>query len=227
MRTEQRTITTIIADEGKLLRRKSDGWEAGEQVTLGYNYYEGGVGLAEAKLETPEDYEEYDKPVDYEQPEIIDQVGRILAGLKLQEDVSKQMENVNKRIEEEKANINTYELSDDEALQIKEMYPEWQIGLEVKEGERYRVGDDLWRVLKDHTTQENWKPGIETASLWERVDESHSGTLEDPIPYAPPMEIFEGKYYIQNGVKYKCTRNSDIQLTHDLSALVGHYVEIV
>lgn len=227
MRTEQRTITTIIADEGKLLRRKSDGWEAGEQVTLGYNYYEGGVGLSEAKLETPEDYEEYDKPADYEQPEIIDQVSRILAGLKLQEDVSKQMENVNKRIEEEKANINTYELSDEESLQVKEMYPEWKEGISVKVKEKYRVGDDLWRVLKDHTTQENWKPGIETASLWERVDEKHKGTLEDPIPYAPPMEIFEGKYYIQSGVKYRCTRSSGTHLTHDLSALVGHYVEIV
>lgn len=43
MKLEQRTVTTIVADEGKLLRRKSDGWVAGEQLTLGYNYYESGV----------------------------------------------------------------------------------------------------------------------------------------------------------------------------------------
>lgn len=78
MKTEQRTVTTIIADEGKLLRRKSDGWIAGEQVTLGYNYYESGIGLSSPKLETPEDYEEIDQPEDYEQPPIIDQGRRII-----------------------------------------------------------------------------------------------------------------------------------------------------
>lgn len=220
MKTEQRTVTTIIADEGKLLRRKSDGWEAGERVTLGYNYYEGGVGLASPKLETPEDYEEYDKPANYEQPEIIDHVKRIQDGQKL-------LENVTKRMEEERENINNYEISDSDALEIKDMFPEWKEGLDVKVGEKYRLENDLWEVVKDHTTQELWKPGIDTASLWKRVEEGHEGTLEDPIPYAPPMEIFKDKYYIQNGVKYKCTRDSEIPLNHDLSALVGHYVETI
>ena len=31
----------------------------------------------------------------------------------------------------------------------------------------------------------------------------------------------------QKGVKYKCTRDSGIPLSHDLSALVGLYVEVV
>lgn len=220
MRTEQRTVTTIIADEGKLLRRKSDGWVAGEQVTLGYNYYEGGVGLSEAKLETPDDYEEYDKPADYEEPQIIDDVKRIQAGMKL-------LENVSRRMEEERKNVNNLSLSNEDKLKIKDIFPEWESGIQVKQGDTYRVGDDLWEALQDHTTQDLWKPGLETASIWKRVEKDHKGTLEDPIPYAPPMEIFEGKYYVQNEVKYKCTRNSDVPLTHDLSALVGHYVEIV
>lgn len=220
MRTEQRTVTTIIADEGKLLRRKSDGWEAGEQVTLGYNYYEGGVGLSEAKLETPEDYEEFDKPADYEEPQIIDDVKRIQAGMKLLDDITR-------RMEEERENVNNLSLSNEDKLKIKDIFPEWESGIQVKQGDTYRVGDDLWEALQDHTTQDLWKPGLETASIWKRVEKDHKGTLKDPIPYAPPMEIFEGKYYVQNEVKYKCTRNSDVPLTHDLSALVGHYVEIV
>lgn len=220
MRTEQRTVTTIIADEGKLLRRKSDCWVAGEQLTLGYNYYEGGVGLSSPKLETPEDYEEIDKPEDYEEPQIIDDVKRIKAGMKL-------LENVTKRMEEEKKNINSLNLSNDEKLQLKDMYPEWESGIQVKQGDTYRVGDDLWEALQDHTTQENWKPGIETSSIWKRVEKEHKGNAEDPIPYAPPMEIFEGKYYTQDEVKYKCTRDSGIPLTHNLADLVGLYVEIV
>lgn len=85
----------------------------------------------------------------------------------------------------------------------------------------------LWEVVQNHTTQELWKPSLETASLWKVVDEEHAGTQEDPIPYNPPMEIFKDKYYTQNEVLYKCTRNSEIPLSHDLSALVGIYVETV
>lgn len=123
--------------------------------------------------------------------------------------------------------INTYDLSPSEALQVKDRYPEWETGINVKTGERYRVEDVLWECVKDHLTQDNWKPSMATASLWKVVDEEHEGTIDDPIVYIPPMEIFKDKYYIQNGIKYKCTRNSEQPLTHDLSALVGLYVEKV
>lgn len=123
--------------------------------------------------------------------------------------------------------INTYDLSPSEALQVKDRYLEWETGINVKTGERYRVEDVLWECIKEHTTQDNWKPSMATASLWKVVDEEHKGTIDDPIVYIPPMEIFKDKYYIQNGIKYKCTRNSEQPLTHDLSALVGLYVEKV
>lgn len=126
-----------------------------------------------------------------------------------------------------KANINTMSLSNKEAIDVKEFYPVWSAdSVQVKKGERYQCDDLLWEVVQDHTTQENWKPSIHTASLWKVVDVEHEGTQEDPIPYTPPMEIFKDKYYTQNEVLYKCTRDSGIPLSHDLSALVGTYVEV-
>lgn len=122
--------------------------------------------------------------------------------------------------------INTYDLSPSEALQVKDRYPEWETGINVKTGERYRVEDVLWECVKDHLTQDNWKPSTATLSLWKIVDaEEHSGTIEDPIPYAPPMEIFKDKYYTQSKVLYKCIRDSGQPLSHNLSDLVGNYVE--
>lgn len=123
--------------------------------------------------------------------------------------------------------INTYDLTPGEALQVKDHYPEWITGIMVKVGERYLSDNVLWECIKEHTTQDNWKPSMATASLWKVVDEEHKGTIDDPIIYIPPMEIFKDKYYIQNGIKYKCTRNSEQPLTHDLSALVGLYVETI
>lgn len=148
-----------------------------------------------------------------EQPVINRQFSRLLA-----------LDELDKEATEE---INTYDLSPSEALQVKERHPKWKIGIDVVKGHRYQYGEDLWECIQAHTTQENWKPSLETASLWKRVDEEHAGTIEDPIIYIPPMEIFKDKYYIQNGIKYKCTRNSEQPLTHDLSALVGLYVETI
>lgn len=121
--------------------------------------------------------------------------------------------------------INTYDLSPSEALQVKERHPKWKIGIDVVKGHRYQYGEDLWEVLQGHKTQENWKPSLETASLWKRVDEEHAGTKDDPIPYAPPMEIFKDKYYTQSKVLYKCIRDSGQPLSHNLPDLVGNYVE--
>ena len=53
---------TIIAAEGKWLKRKSDGKLFGKLVTLGYTYYLGGKRLEEPLLELPEHYEEMDLP---------------------------------------------------------------------------------------------------------------------------------------------------------------------
>lgn len=148
-----------------------------------------------------------------EQPVINRQFSRLLALAELDKEATEE--------------INTYDISPSEALQVKDRYPEWEVGIDVVKGHKYQCDGDLWEVLQDHKTQENWKPSLATASLWKVVVEDHEGTENDPIPYTPPMEIFNGKYYIQNGVKYKCTRNSEQPLTHDLSALVGLYVEKV
>lgn len=148
-----------------------------------------------------------------EEPVIDRQFSRLLALNKLDKEATEE--------------INTYDLSPSEALQVKDRYPEWETGINVKTGERYRVEDVLWECIKDHKTQENWKPSLETASLWKVVVEDHEGTEDDPIPYTPPMELFNGKFYTQDGVKYKCTRDSGTPLSHDLKDLVGTYVETV
>lgn len=52
----------IKAAEGKVLRRKSDGWIAGNEIYLGYTYYLNGRKIDEPLLELPEHYEEMDAP---------------------------------------------------------------------------------------------------------------------------------------------------------------------
>lgn len=127
-----------------------------------------------------------------------------------------------------RAGIQTMGLTDTESLKVKDLYPEWEskMGQQVNEGEKYRYGGKLWKVLQQHTVQETWKPGEGTESLYTEVTESHAGTKEDPIPYGNNMELEEGKYYSQDGVTYICTRNTGIPVYNPLADLVGIYVEV-
>ena len=118
---------------------------------------------------------------------------------------------------------------DDKALKIKSVYPRWDevIGEEVTEGFKFRYGDDLFKVIQPELTIEGHRiPDQGNESLYTKIDETHAGTVNDPIPYDGNMEIFSGKYYIQNGVIYECIRDSDTPLYHDLASLVGIYVNV-
>ena len=116
-----------------------------------------------------------------------------------------------------------------EALELQILYKSWdqQIGKQLNVGEYVQHEGKLYRVLQAHTAQSAWAPGNGTESLFVVIDKEHTGTLEDPIPYEGNMELFNGKYYIQNEVVYLCIRDSGTPLYHELSALIGNYVEEV
>lgn len=124
-------------------------------------------------------------------------------------------------------------LDDNDALTVVNLYPYWdklvKEARKVSKGFRFRHESKLYRTEQpEYIFVEHYIPGtVGTESLFSKVDEAHAGTLEDPIPYEKNMEIYEGLYYSQSGVIYLCTRNSGQPLYHDLSVLVGNYVEVV
>lgn len=126
-----------------------------------------------------------------------------------------------------RAQINTLAVDDATALRMVAYYPDWTAGTAYAVGDRLVYNGDLYKVLQAHTAQETWLPGIGTESLYTRIDERHDGTKYDPIPYNGNMALQNGKYYMQGGVLYKCTRDTGNPVYHDLSALVGIYVELV
>lgn len=118
------------------------------------------------------------------------------------------------------------DISNEEALDYMAIIYPWDYYLDkvLTEGMMVTYEDKPWRVRQTHTPLEVYPPSLATASLYEAIDKEHDGTLEDPIPYNPPMEIFIDKYYIENNEMYKCIRNSDTALSHSLRDLIGIYV---
>lgn len=118
------------------------------------------------------------------------------------------------------------ELTDTEAAKITLCYDPWEANKAYKVGDRVECDGKLWKCRQAHTSQENWKPSIETASLWEVINVEHAGTLEDPIPYDQTMTVYNGKYYEEDGIIYKCVRDSGQPLYATCASLVGNYFEV-
>ena len=116
--------------------------------------------------------------------------------------------------------INTFALSNQQALAVKDYFPEWNEDLgELLKGNRYKCEGLLWEVIKTHTAQANWKPSLSTASLWKVVEIEHEGTIDDPIPYTQMMAFEKGKYYTQYGVLYLCILTTLTGYPNDLKDL--------
>ena len=63
MRTDESNNKHLIAEDGKVFRRISDGWIAGPEIYLGKTYHLGGERLDTPLEELPGHYEEIDDPV--------------------------------------------------------------------------------------------------------------------------------------------------------------------
>lgn len=128
------------------------------------------------------------------------------------------------------------------ALKIKGLYPIWDkdgvygdkglpMGTAVVKGQRFRSKNKpsdldwtLFEVRQNHNLQADWVPGQGggAESLYMVVQEKHSGTIDDPIPWVYNSILENGKYYIDKEIKYLCIRDSGIPLAYEnLSDLVS------
>ena len=125
--------------------------------------------------------------------------------------------------------INSLAVDDNTALRMAEFYPEWKDlpGTTVdKAGFKFTHKGKLYKTIPEqHSFQADWVPGEGTESLYARIDESHAGTLADPIPYSGNMALEAGRYYSQDGAVYLCTRDTVNLVYSALADLVGLYVE--
>ncbi len=69
--------------------------------------------------------------------------------------------------------INQLNLSNNEALSVKDLYPKWEdkIGSIIEAGFITLYDGNLWRARQTHTALENYPPSINTASLYEVIVE--------------------------------------------------------
>lgn len=117
-------------------------------------------------------------------------------------------------------------LSDTDAQDGVELFPVWAAERLCKVDERLRYGGKLYKVLQTHTSQADWTPD-KAVSLYAEVERPGEGDSPDnPIAYSGNMALIAGKYYSQDGVVYRCFRDTINPVYNALADLVGLYVEV-
>lgn len=132
------------------------------------------------------------------------------------------------------AKIQAQTLTDEQALTVKNLYDKWYDLAKEKftaEKAEYKFTheDILYKTINPNQEfQEQWVPGQGTESIFERIDESHAGTQEDPIPWYPNMRPEKDKYYVEGDLLAKCIEDSGQALYNKLSELCpGRYFQKV
>ena len=139
------------------------------------------------------------------------------------------------------AQIQAQELTDEQAVQVRAIYPEWKkvIGKKVDPGFKFNYLEYLYKVITPDkiTIEAQWIPGQGTGSMYTAINETNAGTLEDPIPVPDTVEqagfeYVRGKYYLEGDTVYLMNRQGmgdgeTVILYFAPSVLVGQYFEIV
>lgn len=122
--------------------------------------------------------------------------------------------------------------TDEQALEIKAIYPEWKSETKYISGDRVEYQGKLYKVITNHSSQSDWTP-IVAHTLFQPIDVVNEGSLANPIIAAAGMCYFKDKYYLDetDGKIYLCTRddsNGNGTVLHFVpSALVGTYFEVI
>ena len=101
---------------------------------------------------------------------------------------------------------------DTEALSLQILYKQWddQIGKTLKVGEYINYNKILYKVLQEHTVQEEWKPDV-SPSLFAKVlvDPTGETILEwqQPDSTNPYMK---GDKVTHNGITYVCDIDNNV-----------------
>lgn len=117
-------------------------------------------------------------------------------------------------------------LTDETAVEAVTLYPTWAVSTAYTVEHKVRDGDKLYKCRTPHTSILGWEPA-NAPTLWTCINESHTGSIDEPIPYDGNMVLENSLYYIQNGITYLCIRDTVNPVYHNLSDLVGLYVEVV
>ena len=95
-------------------------------------------------------------------------------------------------------------LTDEQAIEVADLYPEYEIGHEYKQNDRFQYGNSLYKVNQAHTSQAQWVPGeVGTESLYTNLMLNDAGYQIWKQPTGAHDAYNTGDVVEYNGTLYK------------------------
>lgn len=99
--------------------------------------------------------------------------------------------------------------ADEQALKASALYPKWKVGTDYQKDERVLYNDILYKVLTDHTSQDDWTPDA-APSLFAKVlipDKNVIPEWEQPESTNP---YGKGNKVTHNGKTWRSTIDGNV-----------------
>lgn len=112
------------------------------------------------------------------------------------------------------AKINCVENTDEQALKVQTLYPDWERiaeGTTLTTKDRVNYMGILYNVITEHQKQSTWNPK-DASTLFRPTREESQGTIDNPIVWVSGMEAEKDLYYIDEDIKYLCIESSGVGL---------------
>ena len=102
------------------------------------------------------------------------------------------------------AKFSAITLTDEQALEVRDLYPAFEIGHVYKKDERFTYNGHLFKVNQNHTSQEQWVPGeTGTESLYTSLEMGDNGYLNWQQPTGSHDAYNTGDIVNYKGELYK------------------------
>ena len=89
-------------------------------------------------------------------------------------------------------------VTDEQALAVPALYPEWKTDVVYTIGQRLLYGDVLYKVLQGHTSQADWAPNV-AVSLYAKVLVADDGTVLAWVQPDSTNAYMKGDKVLHNG----------------------------
>ena len=112
----------------------------------------------------------------------------------------------------QQAKINSASNTDEQALEVQALYPDWSIlpeGYNLKTGERVNYKDVLYKVLQTHKKQEAWNP-VDAPSLFTEVLIPNADVIPEWEQPDSTNGYMTGDKVIHNGITYESLVDNNV-----------------
>lgn len=92
-------------------------------------------------------------------------------------------------------------LTDEVAYTVRMLYPEFEIGIVYKVGDRIMYKDKFYKVISEHTSQADWTPDV-AVSLFVEISDPSIEYPEFKQPTSTETAYMKGDKITFNGAKY-------------------------